>query len=79
MKDRLPLMSREDLFVLMKLFENEDYINYRGIFDPELGDGILGHVQQLNVPPPKEILLEKKPPKELKRLFYEPLQLNHPK
>ncbi|CAF2604281.1 unnamed protein product [Rotaria sp. Silwood2] len=78
-KDRLPIMSREDLFILMKLFENEGFIDYRAILDQELSNGILRHIVPLTVPPSKEIILEKKLPKELKRPFYEPLQLNHPK
>ncbi|CAF1949782.1 unnamed protein product [Rotaria magnacalcarata] len=78
-KDRLPKMTREDLFVLMKLFENEGFIDYRAMLDQELGNGILQHIVPLTVPPSREIILEKKPPKELKQPFYEPLQLNHPK
>lgn len=79
MKDRLPEISREDLYVLMKLFENEGFIDYRSMLDQELGTGILRHIAQLDVPPSKEIVLEKKPPKESKRAFNEPLQLNHPR
>jgi hypothetical protein len=72
-------MSREDLFVLTKLFETEGLIDYQTILDDEAGNGILRHITQLIVPPPKQVVLEKKPPKELKRPFNEPLQLNHPK
>jgi len=72
-------MSREDLFVLTKLFEIEGLIDYQAILDDEAGNGILRHITQLIVPPPKQVVLEKKPPKELKRPFNEPLQLNHPK
>lgn len=72
-------MSREDLFVLTKLFEVEGLIDYLGILDDETGNGILRHITQLSVPPPKQIVLEKKLPKELKKPFNEPLQLNHPK
>jgi len=72
-------MSREDLFVLTKLFENEGLIDYQTILDDELGNGILRHITKLTVPPSKQIILEKKPPKELKRPFNEPLLLNHPK
>ena len=79
LKDRLPEMSREDLFVLTKLFEIEGLIDYRAILDETVGTGILQHITQLVVPSPKEIVLEKKPPKELKRPFNEPLQLNYPK
>ena len=79
MKDRLFELSREDFFILTKLFENEGLIDYRSILDEELGKGILQHITQLSVPPSKEIVLEKKPKKELKRPFNEPLQLNHPK
>jgi len=79
LKDRLPKMPREDLFVLTKLFEIEGLIDYQTILDDELGNGILRHITQLTVPPSKQIVLEKKPPKELKRPFNEPLQLNHPK
>jgi hypothetical protein len=78
-KDRLPLLTREDLFVLTKLFENEGLIDYRSILDEELGNGILRHITQLTVPPSKEIVLEKKTKTEVKRPFNEPLQLNHPK
>jgi hypothetical protein len=66
MKDRLSQLSREDLFILTKLFENEGLIDYRSILDEELGNGILQHITQLSVPPSKEIVLE-------------PLQLNHPR
>ncbi|CAF1475870.1 unnamed protein product [Rotaria sp. Silwood1] len=78
-KDRLPIISREDLFILMKLFENEGFIDYRAILDEEFSTGILRHIVPLTVPPSKEIVLEKKLPKELKRPFNEPLQLSHPK
>ncbi|CAF1043717.1 unnamed protein product [Rotaria sordida] len=78
-KDRLPIISREDLFILMKLFENEGFIDYRSMLDQQLGNGILRYIVQLTVPPSKEIILEKKLPKELKRPFYEPLQLTYPK
>ena len=61
-------MSREDLFVMTKLFDDDDF-----------SMGVLQHITQLPVPPAKEIVIEKKPPKEKKRPFYEPLQLNHPK
>jgi len=79
LKDRLPQLSREDLFVLTKLFEIEGLIDYRAILDETIGTGILQHVTELVVPPSKQIILEKKPPKELKRSFNEPLQLNHPR
>lgn len=72
-------MTREDLYVLMKLFEIEGTIDYPAMLDTELGNGILRHVTQLPVPPSKEIVLEKKPPKELRRPFNEPLQFHHPK
>jgi len=72
-------MSREDLFVLMKLFEIEGLIDYLAILDDELGKGILRFIIPLTVPPPKQIVLEKKPLQELQRPFDEPLQLNHPK
>jgi hypothetical protein len=72
-------MSREDLFVLTKLFEIESLIDYRSILDVQVGTGILRHITQLTVPPPKEIVLEKKLPKELRQPFNEPLLLNHPK
>jgi hypothetical protein len=78
-RDRLPKMSREDLFVLTKLFEIEGFIDYRAILDDQLGNGILQHITQLTVPPPKQIVLEKKSSKEVERPFNEPLQLNHPK
>lgn len=79
LKDRLPAMSREDLFILMKLFDNEGFIDYRAILDQQFGNGILNHIVKLDVPPSKQIILEKKPPKELKRPFNEPLLLHHPK
>mgnify|MGYP006983686811 FL=1 len=79
LKDRLPQLSREDLFVLTKLYEIEGLIDYRAILDETIGTGILQHVTELVVPPSKQIILEKKPPKELKRSFNEPLQLNHPR
>ena len=72
-------ISREDLFVLTKLFETEGFIDYTAILDDEVGSGILQHITQLTVPPPKQIVLEKKLPKELKRPFNEPLVVNHPK
>ena len=78
-KDRFSHMSREDLFVLTKLFETEALIDYPAILDEELGNGILRHITQLPVPPPKQIVLEKKPTKELKRPFNEPLVVNHPR
>ncbi len=78
-KDRLSQMSREDLFVLTKLFETEGLIDYQSILDEELGNGILRYITKLTVPPPKQIVLEKKPPNELKRPFNEPLLLNHPR
>lgn len=78
-KDCLSKTSREDFFVLTKLFEIEGLIDYQAILDDELGNGILRHITQITVPPPKQIVLEKKPPKELKRPFNEPLLLNHPK
>jgi hypothetical protein len=78
-KDRLPKMTQEDLFVLTKLFEIEGLIDYRSILDDALGNGILRHITQLPVPPPKQIVLEKKSLKELIRPSNEPLQLNHPK
>lgn len=72
-------MTREDLYVLMKLFEIEGSIDYPAILDNATGNGILRHVTQLPVPPSKEIVLEKKLPKELRRPFNEPFQFNHPK
>ena len=78
-KDRLPGLSREDLFVLTKLFETEGSVNYRAILDETVGPGIIQHITQLSVPPSKEIVLEKKPTKELRQPFNEPIRLNHPK
>ena len=78
-KDRLSEMPREDLFILSKLFESEETIDYRSILDESVGNGILQHITQLPVPPAKEIVLEKKPPKELRQPFSEPIRFNHPK
>ena len=80
MRDRLPNMSSEDLFVLTKLFEIQGTaIDYQAILDEELGNGILRHITQLTVPLPTDIVLEKKPTKELKRPFNEPLQIDQPR
>ncbi|CAF1029451.1 unnamed protein product [Rotaria sordida] len=75
-KDRLPEMSIEDFFVLIKLFEIEGLIDYRTILDEKLGNGILQHITKLSVPKPKEIVLEKSP-KKFQQKFNESLQLNH--
>ena len=72
-------MTREDLFVLSKLFESDETIDYRAILDESASNGILQHVTQLAVPPAKEIVLEKKPAKELRQPFNEPIRFNHPK
>jgi hypothetical protein len=73
-------MSLEDLYVLMKLHQTESgLIDYRAILDVKLGNGILRHITKLTVPLPEEIVLEKRPPKELKRPFNEPLQLTQPR
>ena len=61
MKDRLPQLTREDLFVLTKLFENEGLIDYQSILDEEFSNGILQHITKLSVPPAKEIILENNP------------------
>jgi len=76
-RDRLPNISAEDIFVLTKLFEIENLVDYRTILDEKLGNGILRHITSLPVPQSKEIVLEKKLPKGLRQAFYEPLQLNH--
>jgi len=56
-------MSSEDIFILTKLFEIENSIDYRTILDEKLGNGILQYVTSLPVPQPKEIVLENKSPK----------------
>lgn len=68
-RDRLPSMSAEDTFVLTKLFEIDDLIDYRSILDEKFGNGILQHIKLLPVPKSKEIVL----PKEL---FNQSLNLN---
>ncbi len=75
-RDRLPKISSEDIFILMKLFEIEGLIDYRAILDEKLGNGILRYIKSLPVPPLKEIILEKKSPKQS---FNLPLQINNPK
>jgi hypothetical protein len=60
----------------MKLFEIEGLIDYRAILDEKLGNGILRYIKSLPVPPLKEIILEKKSPKQS---FNLPLQINNPK
>ncbi len=75
----MPKVSAEDIFVLTKLFEIENSVDYRTILDEKLGNGILRHITLLPVPQSKEIVLEKKPLKGLSRAFNEPLQLNHTK
>lgn len=80
LKDRLPNMSKEDVFIVSKLFEVEGgAINYRSILSLNSENGILQHVVTLPVPPAKEIVLEKKPTKEQRQPFNEPLRFNHPK
>ena len=78
-RDRLPRMSSEDVFVLSKLFEVESLIDYRAICDETPAHGILKHITALPVPRHDEIILDKKPPKDLKRPFNEPLLVNDPK
>jgi hypothetical protein len=78
-RDRLPNISSEDLFVLTKLFEIEGLIDYRTILDEKLGNGILRHIVSLPVPPSKQILLEKKPPKQLRQSFNPLLPVNNPR
>jgi hypothetical protein len=78
-RDRLPKISSEDLFVLTKLFEIEGLIDYRTILDEKLSDGILRHIVSLPVPPSKQILLEKKPPKQLRQSFNPLLPVNNPR
>ncbi len=56
-------MSSEDLFILTKLFEIENSIDYRTILDEKLGNGILRYVTSLPVPQSKELVLENKSPK----------------
>jgi hypothetical protein len=79
-RDRLPSISAEDIFVLTKLFEVEDLVDYRIILDEKLGNGILRHVTSLPVPQAKEIVLEKKPPKGVRSsLVNESFQFNQTK
>jgi len=59
----LPKISAEDIFVLTKLFEIENLVDYRTILDEKLGNGILRHITSLPVPQSKEIVLENKSPK----------------
>jgi hypothetical protein len=56
-------MSSEDIFILTKLFEIENSIDYRTILDEKLGNGILRYVTSLPVPQSKELVLENKSPK----------------
>lgn len=80
LKDRVPSLSKEDVFIVTKLFEIEGgLIDYRAILSLDPNSGILQHVTALAVPPAKEIVLEKKPTKELRQPFNEPIRLNHPK
>lgn len=72
-------MTREDFFIMSKLYENEGFVNYRAILDETVGPGIIQHITQLDVPVAKEILLETKPTKENRQPFNEPLRLNHPR
>jgi len=69
-RDRLPKMSAEDIFVLKKLFEIESLIDYRAILDEKLDNGILKHITSLPVPQSNEIVLEKKLPKQLRQSNY---------
>jgi hypothetical protein len=79
-RDRLPGMSAEDIFVLTKLFDVEGLVDYRTILDEKLGNGILRHVTSLPVPQSKEIILEKKPPKGIRpSLSNESFQFNQTK
>ncbi|CAF2515470.1 unnamed protein product [Rotaria sp. Silwood2] len=75
-KDQLPEMSIEDVFVLTKLFEIEDLIDYQAILDEKLGNGILRYITKLSVPKTNNIILEKKSSKEFQQKFNESLQLN---
>lgn len=80
LKDRLASISKEDVFIVTKLFEVEGgLIDYRSILSLNPENGILRHVTPLPVPPAKEIVLEKKPTKELRQPFNEPIRFNHPK
>ncbi|UJR30118.1 hypothetical protein I4U23_017659 [Adineta vaga] len=79
-RDRLPELSSEDLFVLTQLFQTDGTaIDYRMIFDEESSNGVLQHVKQLPVPSSTDIILEKKPIKEIKRPFNEPFEIDQPK
>ena len=80
LKDRLPSISKEDVFIVTKLFEVEGgLIDYRSILSLNGENGVLKHVTALPVPPAEEVVLEKKAKKELRPPFNEPLRLNHPK
>lgn len=71
-------MSSEDVFVLSKLFEVEGLIDYRAICDETSAHGILKHITALAVPRHDEIILDKKPSKDVKRPSNEPLLVIDP-
>ncbi|CAF0892247.1 unnamed protein product [Adineta steineri] len=74
-RDLLPQMSKEDFFILTKLFEIENSVDYRMIFGENFSDGILQFITPISVLQPDEMILENK----LSKSFDKTLQLNHSK
>jgi hypothetical protein len=81
MRDRVVNMNKEDLFVLMTLFDSQGSIDYRAILDESTGKGILQHVTRLPVPLSTSlvVVVEKPPTKDAQRSFNEPFRSNHSK
>ncbi|UJR16364.1 hypothetical protein I4U23_003267 [Adineta vaga] len=73
-RDFLPEMSLEDSFVLTKLFQVNDSIDYRTMLDDKLNSGILRFITPLSVPQSSETILEKSP-----LVPNDSLQFNHSK
>lgn len=63
LRDRLPQISKDDTFILIKLFENDGMIDYRAVLSQKPGINILRYVTSLPVPSTKDIILETKPKK----------------
>ncbi|CAF1003396.1 unnamed protein product [Adineta ricciae] len=78
-RDHLPAMPLEDLFVLTKLFQINESIDYRTMLDDNINNGIRRFIKPSSVSQSSEVILETTIPKELQLMHNDPLQTNHSK